>query len=969
VDGTHRDPEIPRLRGLDGEYAVVRELGRGGTSVVYLARERELGRAVAIKVLHPALAADEETIERLLREARTLARLDHPRIVMLYGTRRLEDGRLALVMSYAGDETLRTRLRARGPFGFADAARVLRDIATALGHAHGHGVIHRDVKPENIYLDAARGLARLSDFGIAKVWDHDASLTLDGVAIGTPAYMSPEQIEGAPLDGRSDLYSLGLVGHEMLTGRRPWEGETLFGTIYKQKHEPLPPLAVLRPGIPDPLRSAIETALAKEPDRRWPDVEAFLDCLTGRRGRERSGTRGRTPLQMHPAEPASAPPPDCAPPAPPSDDALTIRMPRPADTPPRPLPTPTPAVVPAPAPAAEGPEPAPRGARSRRARVTAVALGAVVLSMGLGAIATARRDVRPVAEIPAPPVEPPAPPPSPARIVPLDEASPRGVAGTVLGDPLAVRVEGEAGEAIAGAEVQFTIVDGGGEVSPDRVATDHDGVARAAWTLGPEPGANALLVTVPQAEAEGVEARLEAVGTVGAPARLVVVRGDRQQGAPGSLLRDTVVLRVEDAAGRPISGATLHFRVAAGGGTIRGAKPESDDEGRFRAVWRLGPEEGANGVQVEVEGAPGVEVRLEARGSYPALVPRAGVAAGGTHSCALTRTGEVSCWGGNEQGQLGTAGGAVWRPTPAPVAIPEKVAAIATGLAHTCALGIRRAVVCWGGNERGQLGDGSRAGKVAPSAVAGGGRYSALAVGRAHSCALDVHGATFCWGANDHGQLGDGARADRAVPTEVRSSAPPFRLLSAGWGHTCALTAEGRAYCWGENGAGQLGDGTTTDRTAPTPVGGAARFRQITAGGRHSCAVSPEGALYCWGANGEGQLGSERGEGRPRPTRVELPAPVATASAGSTHTCALTREGAAYCWGRNLYGQLGDGTTTDRDRPAPVSTSLRFATIRTSGAHTCAATATGEHYCWGYNADGQLGDGTRTHQPLPVRTH
>jgi TonB family protein len=275
--------ELHPLRGLEEEFEFVRELGRGGSSVVYLAVERELEREVAIKTIHPLFASDPDAAARLEREARTLARLEHPNIVTFYGVRRLADGGMAMVMQYVRGERLKDRIRAAGPLPFDEVRRVLADIARALGHAHRHHVVHRDIKPENIYLDSELGIARLSDFGIARAWDQDASLTQAGLTIGTPAYMAPEQIDGLGLDGRSDIYSLGLVGWEMLSGQRPWDGFNLYGIIYRQKNEALAAIDSFRPDVPQAIRWAVETALEKDPARRWPHAEAFLACVTADR--------------------------------------------------------------------------------------------------------------------------------------------------------------------------------------------------------------------------------------------------------------------------------------------------------------------------------------------------------------------------------------------------------------------------------------------------------------------------------------------------------------------------------------------------------------------------------------------------------------------------------------------------------------------------------------------------------------
>jgi serine/threonine protein kinase len=275
-DGSNSLPRIPEL---EEEYELVRELGRGGTAIVYLARDRELGRDVAIKLIRPSHLQDEEALARLVREARTVGQLQHPNIVLLLGTRRLEEGGLALILQFVPGRTLKDRIRKEGPLPFADVEGVLCNLARALAYAHRRRIVHRDIKPENVYLDDDAGIARLADFGIARAWDSDSGLTLPGTAIGTPTYMSPEQVDGGELDGRSDIYGLGLLGWEMLTGRQPWEGESLYKVIYKQKAEDLPPLDALRPDTPDHLKSVIDRALRKDPDERWPDAEAFLAAL------------------------------------------------------------------------------------------------------------------------------------------------------------------------------------------------------------------------------------------------------------------------------------------------------------------------------------------------------------------------------------------------------------------------------------------------------------------------------------------------------------------------------------------------------------------------------------------------------------------------------------------------------------------------------------------------------------------
>jgi TonB family protein len=267
---------------IGSEYQILEELGRGGSSVVFHGRDLMLGREVAIKVIRGTQMDDAEAVTRFEREARVLARLQHPNIVMLYAAKQLSDGSLALVMQHAsGWRTLKSVIRERGPFAPAAAERILIDVAAALDYLHEHHIVHRDIKPENVFVDADSGRAFVADFGIAKPGDGQASVTLTGVVIGTPAYMSPEQIDGIGVTGQSDIYSLGMVGYEMLTGRRPWAGENLYSVIFRQKTEKLPSLEELRPDVSERLRYAIEKATEKLPADRWADAAQLLAHFEG----------------------------------------------------------------------------------------------------------------------------------------------------------------------------------------------------------------------------------------------------------------------------------------------------------------------------------------------------------------------------------------------------------------------------------------------------------------------------------------------------------------------------------------------------------------------------------------------------------------------------------------------------------------------------------------------------------------
>jgi serine/threonine protein kinase/uncharacterized protein YecT (DUF1311 family) len=275
------DADFPSdLRALEREYELIRELGQGGMAAVYLARRRGTGRLVAIKAIRARYIDDPDAIQRFAREARVVAGLDHPNIVRTEAIEQIDDRAVAIIMEHVPGGTVRDWLREHGSLGAEQAEAILRDVANALGYAHRRGLVHRDVKPENIFLDEVRDRALLSDFGIARKIDGDGSITLLGAALGTPQYMSPEQIDGEMVDGRSDIYSLGVLGWELLTGRRPWAGESLYGVIYKQKHEQLPRITSLRPRVPANLLFAIEGALQKGKTERWQTIDEFLTQLT-----------------------------------------------------------------------------------------------------------------------------------------------------------------------------------------------------------------------------------------------------------------------------------------------------------------------------------------------------------------------------------------------------------------------------------------------------------------------------------------------------------------------------------------------------------------------------------------------------------------------------------------------------------------------------------------------------------------
>ncbi len=332
------------------------------------------------------------------------------------------------------------------------------------------------------------------------------------------------------------------------------------------------------------------------------------------------------------------------------------------------------------------------------------------------------------------------------------------------------------------------------------------------------------------------------------------------------------------------------------------------------------------------------------------------------------------CWGANNLGQVGD-GTRRTRSVPTPVVGGLTLTSLTVGTEHTCGLTPTGDAYCWGGNQAGRLGDSTRANRPVPTAVTGGLTFSTLTAGTAHTCGVTTTGAAYCWGENEYGQLGDGTRVDRLIPTAVVADTLTFASLAAGNGHTCGLTLDGDAYCWGDNQFGSRGDSTRTSPLNPTAVAGGLTFASLVVGGDHTCGLTSAGASYCWGPNDRGQLGDSTTVDRLIPAAVSggLTFASLAAGVGGSHTCGLEVSGVAYCWGDNTQGQLGDGTVANRLSPTKVTATadageLTFASLSAGGLHTCGvSTEGGVAYCWGSNVTGELGDDTRSARLTPVK--
>jgi eukaryotic-like serine/threonine-protein kinase len=271
-------------RALAAHYELDCEIGRGGMGIVYRARDRRLKRQVAIKLLPPELAFRSEIKSRFLREAETAAQLSHPNIVPIYTVDEQEQ-LVFFVMAYISGDNLAKRLHERGVLTIDETRKVLREVADALAYAHDRGVVHRDIKPDNILLDAVTGRPMVTDFGIARAMDSegDSRLTATGMAIGTPAYMSPEQAAGErEIDGRSDLYSLGILGYQMLTGEPPFVASSTPAMLVKHISERPIPVEQRRSEVPQDLARSVMMLLEKDPANRFPTAASLVSALDTR---------------------------------------------------------------------------------------------------------------------------------------------------------------------------------------------------------------------------------------------------------------------------------------------------------------------------------------------------------------------------------------------------------------------------------------------------------------------------------------------------------------------------------------------------------------------------------------------------------------------------------------------------------------------------------------------------------------
>ena len=973
------------IRNLDGDFELVRELGRGATAIVYLLRDHQLERDVALKVIRGGVGVDAEAIARLEREAHLVAQLQHPNIVKLYGTQRLPDESVALLMEHVPGRNLKEILRKKGGLPIPSVLSILQDVASALAYAHRRRIVHRDVKPENIYIDEEVGAARLADFGVARPWDQDSRLTLPGASLGTPAYMSPEQIDGREVDGRSDVYSLGLVGYEMILGYHPWEDQNVFTTISKQKSETLP---MDLPGLEayPMLARLLEGALEKDPDRRLESAAVFL-----------AGLR----------EVASLPREDASGGA--SGAPRAIDWPDFENVPRGPGVLEEPGARTGPGRpggprATDDPEPAPEEDFDERDADTD--------TVGAGAAGTPATDTQPsgddaadtrepdglAADFPAPEghvpetsaqeadaTETPAPdndaadtrapdgqvPGTPAAGVPAPEAHATGAhaadvhaagthgAGTGANDTRTPSRTRRKGPRIWVWAVAAVILLGGiYGISRQYLAEEEPGSLPEAGTVPRGSGPTAPPPSEPMAEGGGIPTG----------ATLLPLGETEMEGQVGSSVMLTV--RVTDSDGNPAAGTPVIFRILEGEGRLTGERVETGAGGLAEAELWLPREPDTVSVGASLAGSSGLALRFAVR-AVPGRPREARIIVGDTQTASPgqvlpTFLGvrvrdelgnfvsgapvrfQVRSGGGRVQPDstvTDDVGRAFARWTLGPPAGVQTVAALVPG-SRDSVLVFRATAIQEEPREPEAEADpvpeteepAEDPAPPAPPRI----HPSPLAIGGSHVCRLR-DGNPSCHGASDRGQIGQGD-----VPATLVA-------LASGVSHTCALDENGEAWCWGANESGQLGDTSTQDRSEPVPVATDVPFAMLAAGLSHTCGLDGRGVVHCWGRNLNGQLGDGTRSDRHRPVTVPGTERFESIVAGWNHTCGLTGSGRAYCWGSNEDGQLGDGARLDRLSPVRVAGTFR--SLAAGAQHTCGIDDRGEVVCWGENRFGQLGNG------------
>ena len=523
--------------------------------------------------------------------------------------------------------------------------------------------------------------------------------------------------------------------------------------------------------------------------------------------------------------------------------------------------------------------------------------------------------------------------------------------GATVGDSIRVRVTNPTGLLVGNAKVAFAVTAGGGSVSPASAKTDQNGLAAVKWTMGPQKGLNSITATVLDQDDKPM-IWVDSNGTkfsVTSYDALSAVDGDGQTAQILSALPVVPSVKLVDSLGKPRVGIPLTFTATSGGRVSLAVVSTASNGVASPGTWTLGDIPGQQTLVVTVESAK-LELKASATGTPIHYKPASGLIASGFVTCALDAAGLASCMG--QEPQVGD-GDTLNKFTPTPTAgsisfkslSPSRVTSIPT---HNCGISSDNAIYCWGADALVDTSGKTNSTKT-PTRFGSDVLWAQVSAGGAHNCAVTEDGIAYCWGSNNIGQLG--IRSDTGLIFKPAPVYGDFRFKSviAGATHTCGLTLDGTVLCWGNNSFGQLGDGGTTPRLAPTLVAGGVTFQAIDVGDPWSCGLSTAGKVYCWG-------GLEGLGVTPIPHLYANTPTFTKLTVGSFHACALTGDGQAYCWGNNQFGQLGDSSVVAKSAPTAVAGGLRFTSIAAGVAHTCGITTDGSVACWGSNLAGELGD-------------
>jgi alpha-tubulin suppressor-like RCC1 family protein len=347
------------------------------------------------------------------------------------------------------------------------------------------------------------------------------------------------------------------------------------------------------------------------------------------------------------------------------------------------------------------------------------------------------------------------------------------------------------------------------------------------------------------------------------------------------------------------------------------------------------------------------------------------ISVGERHACAIDSNNKAFCWGADFNGQLGN--GAITGSQISPVAVDTTKTwkTINAGESHTCAIDTDNKAFCWGDDFYGQLGNSAITGsQTSPVAVDSTKTWKSISASSEHTCAIDTDNKAFCWGQDSNGQLGNGTADDQTSPSAIDST-KTWKTISAGAFHTCAIDTDNKAFCWGNDGTGQLGNGIAGNQTSPFAVDSTKTWKTISAGALHTCAIDTDNKAFCWGQDSSGQLGNGTAGNQTSPFAVDSTKTWKSISASNEHTCAIDTDNKAFCWGRDGSGQLGNGTAGNQTSPFAVNSTDTWLEINASSSgsqFSCALSTSNTLFCWGGDNNGELGNGATTgDQQSPVQ--